>query len=99
MHGSINSLISRLYLSQALKLLAETMDSIPLIFLVTDGTVENEREICQKIKDVPSKDKSFCPRISTFGIGKGFFQSAMIPELIVPLWLGLHYLVLLKFQY
>ncbi|KAI4325366.1 hypothetical protein MLD38_030772 [Melastoma candidum] len=53
----------------ALKLLAETEDSIPLIFLVTDGTVDNERRICQKIKDLHSQGQSICTRIYTLAIG------------------------------
>ncbi|KAK3428358.1 hypothetical protein EUGRSUZ_F04397 [Eucalyptus grandis] len=56
-------------LEQAMKLLAETTGSIPLIFLVTDGAVENEREICNKVKDHCSSGLPICPRICTFGIG------------------------------
>ncbi|KAI3407298.1 Proteasome subunit alpha type, partial [Psidium guajava] len=56
-------------LEQAMKLLAETTGSIPFIFLVTDGAVENEREICSKVKDHYSSGLPVCPRICTFGIG------------------------------
>ncbi|KAL3737399.1 hypothetical protein ACJRO7_026203 [Eucalyptus globulus] len=56
-------------LEQAMKLLAETTGSIPFIFLVTDGAVENEREICNKVKDHCSSGLPICPRICTFGIG------------------------------
>ncbi|KAJ8774234.1 hypothetical protein K2173_009665 [Erythroxylum novogranatense] len=56
-------------LQQALKLLAETVDSIPLIFLVTDGTVEDERDICKYVKDSLTNRRPICPRICTFGIG------------------------------
>lgn len=50
-------------------LLAKTVDSIPFIFLITDGAVEDEREICNFMKGYASAG-SICPRISTFGIGK-----------------------------
>ncbi|XP_048130555.1 uncharacterized protein LOC115734192 isoform X2 [Rhodamnia argentea] len=56
-------------LEQAMKLLAETTASIPFIFLVTDGAVENEREICNKVKDRYSSGLPSCPRMCTFGIG------------------------------
>ncbi|KAI4386921.1 hypothetical protein MLD38_004798 [Melastoma candidum] len=53
----------------ALKLVAETTDSIPSIILITDGSVDNERQICCKIKDQTRQDKSICPRVSTLAIG------------------------------
>ncbi|KAF8026904.1 hypothetical protein BT93_F3408 [Corymbia citriodora subsp. variegata] len=56
-------------LEQAMKLLVETTGSIPFIFLVTDGAVENEQEICNKVKDHCSSGLPICPRICTFGIG------------------------------
>lgn len=55
-----------------MKLLAKTVDSIPFIFLITDGAVEDEREICNIMKEYLTSGGSICPRISTFGIGKGF---------------------------
>ncbi|XP_062087837.1 uncharacterized protein LOC133794562 isoform X2 [Humulus lupulus] len=55
-------------MEQALKLLAES-DSIPFIFLITDGSVEDEREICSIVKGYVTNGDSVCPRICTFGIG------------------------------
>lgn len=43
--------------------------SIPIIFLVTDGTVEDERHICDVMKKNIINGESICPRIYTFGIG------------------------------
>ncbi|XP_057977482.1 uncharacterized protein LOC131164366 isoform X2 [Malania oleifera] len=56
-------------LNQAIEMLSKTSDSIPLIFLVTDGTVEDERNICSALKVRFTGEGSICPRISTFGIG------------------------------
>ncbi|CAN1287434.1 von Willebrand factor A domain-containing protein DDB_G0292740 [Linum perenne] len=58
-------------LKQAMKLLAETTNSIPLIFLITDGAVEDERDICQFVKAsiTNANGGSISPRICTFGIG------------------------------
>ncbi|GMI73017.1 hypothetical protein like AT1G19110 [Hibiscus trionum] len=56
-------------LKQAMKLLSDTSDSIPLIFLITDGSVEDEREICNSMKGYLTSKRSVSPRICTFGIG------------------------------
>ncbi|XP_054783588.1 uncharacterized protein LOC129290718 isoform X2 [Prosopis cineraria] len=57
-------------LTQAMKLFQKTTDSIPLIFLVTDGAVENEREVCNLVKSYVTNGQSICtPRMCTFGIG------------------------------
>ncbi|KAJ9190418.1 hypothetical protein P3X46_001624 [Hevea brasiliensis] len=56
-------------LKQAMKLLAETTDSIPLIFLITDGAVEDERDICNFVKESLKSGGSISPRLCTFGIG------------------------------
>lgn len=54
-----------------MKLLEGSNIGVPLVYLVTDGSVENEREICNSMKESCSrKEKSISPRISTFGIGK-----------------------------
>ncbi|GAU33000.1 hypothetical protein TSUD_358670 [Trifolium subterraneum] len=37
-------------LTQAMNLLRKSSDAVPLIFLVTDGAVEDEREICEFVK-------------------------------------------------
>ncbi|KAI3935553.1 hypothetical protein MKW98_012745 [Papaver atlanticum] len=59
-------------LNQAIDMLSgasETFDSMPLIFLVTDGTVEDEKHICDVMKSHMKNKGSMSPRISTFGIG------------------------------
>lgn len=55
---------------QAIEMLSGgTHDSVPLIFLVTDGSVEDERHICDVVRSHLTDQKSICPRICTFGIG------------------------------
>lgn len=43
--------------------------AVPIIFLVTDGAVENERHICDVMWKNQTEKQSVCPRIYTFGIG------------------------------
>ncbi|KAG4182965.1 hypothetical protein ERO13_A09G079500v2 [Gossypium hirsutum] len=56
-------------LKQAMKLLSDTSESISLVFLITDGSVEDEREICNVVKGCLTSGGSVSPRIFTFGIG------------------------------
>ena len=56
-------------LNQAIEMLSNTRDSIPIIFLVTDGAVEDERHICDVMKKRLTDAGSIAPRICTFGIG------------------------------
>ncbi|KAK7294465.1 hypothetical protein RJT34_17354 [Clitoria ternatea] len=57
-------------LTQAMKLFGKSTDAVPLIFLVTDGAVEDEREICNFVKSYITSEQSVrTPRICTFGIG------------------------------
>ncbi|CAL9063682.1 uncharacterized protein LOC103987694 [Musa acuminata AAA Group] len=56
-------------LNEAVGLLSSTKNSIPQIFLITDGAVENERNICQTLKTHLENSGSISPRISTFGVG------------------------------
>ncbi|CAN8235288.1 unnamed protein product [Cochlearia groenlandica] len=66
-NGGTNMLLP---LQKAMKLLEGSNVGVPLVYLVTDGSVENEREICIAMKECCSrKGKSISPRISTFGIG------------------------------
>lgn len=44
-------------------------NSIPFIFLVTDGSVEDEREICSIVKRHIADAERSSPRLCTFGIG------------------------------
>ncbi|XP_023516151.1 uncharacterized protein LOC111780098 [Cucurbita pepo subsp. pepo] len=46
-----------------------TGGSVPIIFLVTDGSVENERHICDVMRKNQTEKQSVHPRIYTFGIG------------------------------
>ncbi|KAL9235503.1 hypothetical protein vseg_010256 [Gypsophila vaccaria] len=55
---------------QALEMVSHESDSLSFIFLLTDGAVQNEREICNVVRNYcSSKEGSSSPRISTFGIG------------------------------
>lgn len=59
------------WLIQALKMVSHESNSMAHIFLITDGAVENERDICNVVQDsCGSKGKLPFLRISTFGIGK-----------------------------
>ncbi|XP_024969876.1 uncharacterized protein LOC112509252 [Cynara cardunculus var. scolymus] len=56
-------------LKQAFDMVGKTGESIPLIFLITDGAVEDEKDICNTMKDRLLDGGINCPRICTFGIG------------------------------
>ncbi|KAJ1418805.1 von Willebrand factor, type A, partial [Sesbania bispinosa] len=56
-------------LNTAIEMLSSAQSSVPIIFLVTDGTVEDERQICAMVKNHMINGESICPRIYTFGIG------------------------------
>ncbi|KAI3775145.1 hypothetical protein L1987_49714 [Smallanthus sonchifolius] len=56
-------------LKQAIDMVGKTGESIPLIFLITDGTVEDERDICNMIKCSLVDGGMNSSRICTFGIG------------------------------
>ena len=58
-----------LFLSQAMDMLSNTQKSLPIVFLITDGAVEDERRICTTVRSRISNMKSISPRIHTFGIG------------------------------
>lgn len=58
-------------LNQALEMVLDKSNSMPFIFLITDGAVENERDICNVVKDYcTEKTGLHFPRVSTFGLGK-----------------------------
>jgi len=63
-------------------MLSDAQSSVPIIFLVTDGTVEDEREICDVIKNHVTNGESMSPRIYTVGIGMissfQYFKSGFI---------------------
>jgi hypothetical protein len=50
-------------------LLSHSHDALPQIYLVTDGSVDDERNICQTMKNQLISIGSKSPRISTFGLG------------------------------
>lgn len=54
---------------QAIKMLSDNSNSIPIIFLITDGAVEDERNICDTMRNELRNYKNICPRIYTLGIG------------------------------
>ncbi|KAE8675049.1 TMEM184C protein [Hibiscus syriacus] len=56
-------------LEKASELLSNTSGSIPMIFLITDGAVEDERNICDSMKKRLTNGGLPSPRIHTFGIG------------------------------
>ncbi|KAI5674235.1 hypothetical protein M9H77_14599 [Catharanthus roseus] len=56
-------------LTQAIKMFSDTGDAIPMIFLITDGSVGDERHICEVMKAESANKRKICPRIYTFGIG------------------------------
>ncbi|WCJ42819.1 inter-alpha-trypsin inhibitor heavy chain-related [Euphorbia peplus] len=56
-------------LNQAMEMVSNTHGSFPVIFLVTDGAVEDERHICELMKKNSTAGGSISPRICTFGIG------------------------------
>ncbi|MFS7950209.1 putative von Willebrand factor, type A, von Willebrand factor A-like domain superfamily [Helianthus anomalus] len=88
-HGGTNLMLP---LKQAVDMVGKTSDCIPLIFLITDGAVEDERDICNMMKCRVGNGQLNSPRIHTFGIGsycnhyflqmlanigRGYFDSAL----------------------
>ncbi|KVI05856.1 von Willebrand factor, type A [Cynara cardunculus var. scolymus] len=66
-------------LKQAFDMVGKTGESIPLIFLITDGAVEDEKDICNTMKDRLLDGGINCPRICTFGIDS---ISEQLPKLL-----------------
>ncbi|KAF3494350.1 hypothetical protein DY000_02055084 [Brassica cretica] len=56
-------------LEKAVEMLSNTRGSVPMIFFVTDGSVEDERHICNVMKKSLASSGSVPPRIHTFGLG------------------------------
>ncbi|KAJ0247805.1 Inter-alpha-trypsin inhibitor heavy chain-like protein [Hirschfeldia incana] len=56
-------------LEKAVEMLSNTHGSVPMIFLVTDGSVEDERHICNVMKKRLASGGSVSRRIHTFGLG------------------------------
>uniref|UniRef100_A0A7N0T2Q6 VWFA domain-containing protein n=1 Tax=Kalanchoe fedtschenkoi TaxID=63787 RepID=A0A7N0T2Q6_KALFE len=55
-------------LNQALEMLATTSELVPQIVFITDGSVLDERQICNVLSDHFAEARSAFTRISTFGI-------------------------------
>ncbi|KAL3633791.1 hypothetical protein CASFOL_022553 [Castilleja foliolosa] len=56
-------------LNQAINMFSKTGISLPLIFLITDGAIEDEKDICVAMSGHLMKGGLNTPRICTFGIG------------------------------
>uniref|UniRef100_A0A0A9D796 VWFA domain-containing protein n=1 Tax=Arundo donax TaxID=35708 RepID=A0A0A9D796_ARUDO len=56
-------------LSEAMALLSNSHDALPQIYLVTDGSVDGERNICHTVRTQLMSRGSKSPRVSTFGLG------------------------------
>uniref|UniRef100_M4EQJ3 VWFA domain-containing protein n=1 Tax=Brassica campestris TaxID=3711 RepID=M4EQJ3_BRACM len=52
----------------AVEMLSNTRGSVPMIFFLTDGSVEDERHICNVMKKRLANAGSVWPRIHTFGL-------------------------------
>ncbi|KAL2243178.1 UNVERIFIED_CONTAM: von Willebrand factor A domain-containing protein 5B1 [Sesamum indicum] len=55
--------------SKAINMFSKTVDVLPIIFLITDGAVEDEKDICDAMRGHLMKGGLTSPRICTFGIG------------------------------
>ncbi|KAG4141461.1 hypothetical protein ERO13_D06G076700v2 [Gossypium hirsutum] len=67
-HSEGNGTNMLIPLQKAVEMLSSTPGSIPMVFLVTDGTVEDERKICEWMDKRMKNGGSLCPRIHTLGI-------------------------------
>ncbi|KAK6148761.1 hypothetical protein DH2020_016286 [Rehmannia glutinosa] len=56
-------------LNQAINMFSKAGDLLPIVFLITDGAVEDEKDICDAMKGHLMKGGLTTPRICTFGIG------------------------------
>ncbi|XP_016436297.1 uncharacterized protein LOC107762453 [Nicotiana tabacum] len=58
-------------LKQAIGMLSKSNagESMPIIFLITDGAVEDEKQICEFMKSHLTQNRTMRPRLYTFGIG------------------------------
>ncbi|XP_031490840.1 uncharacterized protein LOC116257954 isoform X1 [Nymphaea colorata] len=56
-------------LNEAMKMFSKSLSSVPQIFLITDGSVKDEKNICHVVQNHIRSMGLNSPRISTFGIG------------------------------
>ncbi|RVW44092.1 hypothetical protein CK203_074936 [Vitis vinifera] len=61
-------------MNKAMELFSHSPGSIPIIFLITDGSVEDERHICDVMTSYLTNEESIHPRIYTFGIDQARFH-------------------------
>lgn len=54
---------------QAFLYLENFPEAVPYVFLITDGAVVNERDICRRMQSRIAALGPRAPHISTFGIG------------------------------
>ena len=64
-------------------MLSNARGSTPTVFLITDGAVEDERQICNSVKNSLKDGGSKCPRIYTFGIGNGATENFPVKTWLV----------------
>ncbi|CAH9098837.1 unnamed protein product [Cuscuta epithymum] len=75
-------------LDQAMKMVSKCSHSIPIFFIITDGAVEDEREICEVIRAHLTKVGSNSPRICTFGIG--YYCNHYFLQMVASIGRGYH---------
>lgn len=69
---------------------ASSQPCIPSVFLITDGAVQNEQEICHKLQEFNQEQSSRSQmiRVHTFGIGK--YCNAYFLKMLASLGRGVH---------
>jgi hypothetical protein len=89
--GDINIVWSSLCGVQAFQLLENFPEAVPYVFLITDGAVADERNICLSMQSRIIALGARAPRISTFGIGRWYIPLAQLNYakrmLLVKYWL------------
>lgn len=64
-------------------MLLDDTDRVPHIFLITDGSVEDERSICSSMKISIANRGAIAPRIHTLGLGKFYLSCIFVISIIV----------------
>jgi len=75
---------------KAMALLSSSHDVLPQIYFVTDGSVDDERNICHTLKTQLIKSGSKSPRISTFGLGNILYHNWLCIAPLIQLLLKNH---------
>ncbi|KAL0341819.1 UNVERIFIED_CONTAM: hypothetical protein Scaly_1844500 [Sesamum calycinum] len=66
-------------LDQAINMFSKTVDALPIIFLITDGAVEDEKDICDAMRGHLMKEGSYCNHYflqMLAQIGRGYYDAA-----------------------